>query len=179
MITQQQILEIITEYGDTREAVDQIVSLSGLPLRAAGDLIIPHITKMKPIYKISTGEISGYALTNRRVSSTRQFCVTLETLGMFDTPHECYDYLTEGFNAGLLPRSGGGEGRPLTPRAIELYGRNRAAGFKRWQWFQLQNKAVYNSTGYHSVWGYGYRDGTDVYIVNDDDSIEFKVEGDA
>lgn len=170
-----QITELIQEHGNSKTAVEAIAQLFGVSISEAGDLMTPHFTEMKPIYSIRTGEISGYALTNVRVSRHRQFCVANETLAMFDSPHECYMYLMNGYRSKLLPRSGGGEGRPLPTRAIELYERNKELNERHWVWIQAQGWEIRQCTGYDSVWGYGYYTDDGFVIVDNNDIPVFRV----
>ena len=166
---------IMQRHGNTTKSHRKIMAETGLGKTAAGELMTQFTYTTQPIYSLRSGEQSGTAIRNRRICSMRQFCVTQKTLAMFASPAECYDYLMEGFRAKLLPRSGNGEGRPLSPRAIELYERNKKLGQQHWIWIQSQGWDVRKSTGYDSVWGYGYYTEEGFIIVNNDDTPEFTV----
>lgn len=172
----EMVAVIVNELGNTRKAVDEIANLVNCSIKDAGNLMTPYFTKKREIYSLRTREVVGYALSNIRVSKNQQFCVYLDVLEMFHSPHECYMYLMEGYRLNLLPRSGGNEGRPLSTRSIELYECNRALGYRHWVW--LQRHPGRHVAGYDYVCGYGYETADGYTIVNNDGTPFVSIEGD-
>lgn len=77
-------------------------------------------------------------------------------------------------NLRLLPRMGS-LARPLTRRDMELCRRNIEKGKQHWQWIQKSGDEVHDSTGYDSVYGYGYYTKDGFIIVDADDNVMFEV----
>ena len=166
---------IMQRHGNTTKSHRKIMAETGLGKTAAGELMTQFTYTTQPICSLRSGKQSGVAIRNKRIDGFRQFCVTLETLAMFASPTECYDCLMKGFRAKLLPRSGNGEGRPLSPRAIELYERNRELGYRHWFW--MQRYPGRHVAGYDYVYGYGYETEDGGYVIAHNDDTPFVTVG--
>ena len=77
-------------------------------------------------------------------------------------------------NRHFMPRMGG-ESRPLTCRDLVYAYDNEGRGFRHWQYRSFTGGYVFKSTGYDSVWGYGYFNNDTFIIINNKSEIVFRV----
>ena len=126
----------------------------------------------KPIYNLQTRKQSGISISGNSVASVE---ITLDQLSEFGGDVEqAFHTIKKMQNSGFMPRMGS-VAKPLTARDFELYRRNVRLGKRHWQWIQWQGQCVRESTGYDSVWGYGYRTDDGFVIVCDNDEPAFTV----
>lgn len=148
--------QVFEETGDTLESVNRIVKQLAIGHREAGDMLKPFTTTQRPIYSTRSGKLSGYQLANRRVSSTQTFCVALDVLETFDSPHDCFMFFWKAYRANLLPRSGSQPSGMFSRFALSLIQQNLALGERYWRWMSFQGGNTRELTGYDHVMGYGF-----------------------
>jgi len=130
----------------------------------------------RPIFSLRTHAQIGIGIPDRQTSANAPQWVYVmdEILKDYKTENHCFSAIRELQRSRLMPRMGSAA-RPLKARDFQLYRRNKKLGYRKWQWIQSTAQGVRESTGYDSVWGYGYYTDNGFVIVNKNDEIEFTV----
>ena len=128
----------------------------------------------KPIYNLQTREQSGISISGNYSGTSVEIMLDQLSVEFGGDVEKAFHVIKKMQNSGLMPRMGS-VAKPLTARDFELYRRNVELGKRHWQWIQSQVQGVRESTGYDSVWGYGYRTDDGFVLVNSNDVPVFVV----
>ncbi len=132
-----------------------------------------------PIYSIRTQKQIGVKITDPETGATVPHSIYITTQMLkkkFKNNLKKAFYTVRNMQrSGMLPRMGS-EAKPLKKRDFELYNRNMKLGKQKWKWIQSTAPGVRTSTGYDSVWGYGYHTKNGFVIVNKNNKPEFTVQ---